>query len=385
MRKITSWFLIFLLLFSGLPCAFAGDDSYVVVDDDDAAPDPVYQARVMMRRMSDYEKICQLFFVSPEMLTGERRVTALPDEGNVFSLYPVGGVILFGQNIESEAQLKRFTEQLTDQASAAKLYPLFIGVDEEGGLVSRVANKLGYDLAMSPNEIGKAGDDSLAYSAGQYIAGYLKPLGINLTFAPTADTALDDYIEGMQFYGEDPEMVSRMALAMAKGLREGSVTPCYTHFPGRGSFEGVTLKKLSIKRTPEEMRASEWIPFQEAIADNIEMIMVSHGMMRLMEEEIPASTSVRVINGLLRGELGYQGVVITDSLRMNVITANYKTGQESVAALKAGADMLLLPPDLSKAIRAVQTAISQGELLMERIEESVVRILALKIRMSAAE
>ena len=384
MRKITACVLFITLLFGGWAGAYA-EESYVVVDDGDSAPDPVFQARVMMRRMSDYEKICQLFFVAPEALTGGKRVTALPNEGNVFSLYPVGGVILFGQNIESEAQLKRLTGDLNAQASSARLYPLFIGVDEEGGLVSRVANKLGYDLAPSPNEIGKMRDESLAYSTGQYIAGYLKPLGINLTFAPTADTALDDYIEGMQFYGEEPETVSLLASAMAKGLREGGVAPCYMHFPGRGSFEGVTLKKLSIKRTPEEMRLSEWIPFRDAIAGDIEMIMVSHGLMRLMEEEIPASASSRVISGLLRGELGYQGVVITDSLRMNVITANYKTGQESVAALKAGADMLLLPPDLSKAVRTIQTAVSEGELSMARIEESVARILALKIRMSAGE
>ena len=382
MRKITAWILILSLFCGVFASAFAEEESYVVVDDV-SGPDPVFQARVMMRRMSDYEKICQLFFVAPEALTGERRVSALPDEGNVFSLYPVGGVMLFGQNIESEDQLKQLTAQLNAQAAAAKLYPLFIGVDEEGGLVSRVANKLGYDLALSPDEIGKTGDENLAYAAGRYIAGYLSPLGINLTFAPTADTALEDAIDGMQYYGEDPETVSRMAAAMAAGLREGGIVPCYTHFPGRGSFEGVTLKKLSIKRTVEEMRGSEWIPFRDAIADNIEMIMVSHGLMRLMEEEIPASTSGRVVNGLLRGELGYQGVIITDSLRMNVIASNYKTGQECVAALKAGVDMLLLPPDLGKAIRVVQTAVSQGELSMARIEESVLRILALKIRMSA--
>ena len=105
-------------------------------------------------------------------------------------------------------------------------------------------------------------------------------------------------------------------------------------------------------------------------------------LMRLMEENIPASTSNRVINGLLRGELGYQGVVVTDSLRMNAITSSYKTGQECVAALKAGADILLLPPDLDKGIQAIQTAIRQGDLTMGRVEESVLRILRLKIRLS---
>ena len=382
LRKLMLWIMAVCLLF----CLCANvlcEESYVVIDDDEknTAPDPLFQAAVMMRRMSDLEKICQLFIVSPEALTGKTRTAALSND-HTFAQYPVGGVMLFGQNIESEQQLRNLTAQLRAQAAAARLYPLFIAVDEEGGLVSRVANKLGYDLAPSPNEIGKTGDEAQAYTAGQYISGYLAPLGVNLCFAPPADTALDDYIDGMQYYGEDPALVSRLASAMAKGLREGGVVPCYSHFPGRGSFEGVTLKKLSIKRTADEMRNSEWIPFRDGIRDNIEMIMVSHGLFRLIEDDMPASTSNRVVNGLLRGELGYQGVVVTDSLRMNAVTSNYKTGQECVAALKAGADILLLPPDLGRAVRAIQTAVSQGDLSMQRIEESVIRILAVKIRMN---
>ena len=382
MRKIVLWLIAVSLLFCACGSG-ACEESYVVIDDDEGAgaPDPIFQATVMMRRMSDLEKICQLFIVAPEALTEETRTAALSSDA-VFSLYPVGGVMLFGQNIESEQQLLHLTAQLRGQASSARMYPLFIAADEEGGLVSRVANKLGYETSASPNEIGKSGDEAQAYAAGQYIAGYLAKLGVNLSFAPPADTALDDYIDGMQYYGEDPALVSRLASAMAKGLREGGVTPCYTHFPGRGSFEGVTLKKLSIKRTAGEMRNSEWIPFRDDIQNDIEMIMVSHGLFRLIEDDMPASTSNRVINGLLRGELGYQGVVVTDSLRMNAITSNYRTGQECVAALKAGADILLLPPDLGRAVRAIQTAISQGELSMQRIEESVVRILAVKIRMN---
>lgn len=382
LRKLMLWFMtvcLFFCLCANVLC----EESYVVIDDDEknTAPDPLFQAAVMMRRMSDLEKIYQLFIVSPEALTGETRTAALSND-HTFAQYPVGGVMLFGQNIESEQQLRNLTAQLRAQAAAARLYPLFIAVDEEGGLVSRVANKLGYDLAPSPNEIGKTGDETQAYTAGQYISGYLAPLGVNLCFAPPADTALDDYIDGMQYYGEDPALVSRLASAMAKGLREGGVVPCYSHFPGRGSFEGVTLKKLSIKRTADEMRNSEWIPFRDGIRDNIEMIMVSHGLFRLIEDDMPASTSNRVVNGLLRGELGYQGVVVTDSLRMNAVTSNYKTGQECVAALKAGADILLLPPDLGRAVRAIQTAVSQGDLSMQRIEESVIRILAVKIRMN---
>ena len=129
------------------------------------------------------------------------------------------------------------------------------------------------------------------------------------------------------------------------------------------------------------MRALEFIPFADAIAEEADMILVSNAIVRSVGDDMPASTSNQVINGLLRGELGYDGVVATDSLRMSAVTSSYKKGQEAVAALKAGADILLLPPDLDAALQAVRRALDTGELTMERIEQSVERILALKIRM----
>jgi len=377
-KKITVLLLLMVLL---VPSAAWGEDSYVVVEDDDPAPDVLFQARYMMRRMTDEEKLYQLFIVAPEDLTGEGRTVSLPAE-NALSARPVGGVMLFGQNMESARQVSALTAQLNAQAAQARLYPLFIAVEEEGGLLSRVANKLGYEMAPAPEEIGAAQDPEQARAAGRRIAAYLKPLGINLSLAPTADTVIDNPRVGVQTYGTDPALVSRMAQAMAEGLREGGVLPCYTHFPGHGSIEGTTVQNLSLTRTLNEMRVWEWIPFQDGIAGGIEMILVSHGQFRTVGEDLPASTSNRVINGLLRGELGFQGVVMTDSLRMAAVTSRYKTGQECVAALKAGADLLLLPPDLDKAVNALRAALQTGELTMARVEESVMRILAAKIKMS---
>ena len=384
MRQFLLLFLALTLALSVSICAAEDDDdSFVVVEDEDsAAPDPHYQALSMMRRMTDEQKIYQLFIVTLEQLTGDKRTAALPTGSNVFEACPVGGVMLFGQNIESEEQLQMLTMQLNVQSLQAGLYPLFIASEEEGGSVARVANKLGYPLTPSPTEIGEAGDENVAWAAGVQIGKYLKTFGINLCFAPPADTFIELEDVGRQFYGSDPELVSRMASAMAKGLRSEGVVPCYTHFPGHGSLEGYTLKNLSVKRTLNEMRAWEWIPFRDGIEQNIEMILVSHALVRTLESDTPASTSNRVINGLLRGELNYQGCVVTDALRMTAATYFYKTGQESVAALKAGADILLLPPDLDAAVKAIRTAISQGDLTMARIEESVVRILEVKIRMS---
>ena len=172
-----------------------------------------------------------------------------------------------------------------------------------------------------------------------------------------------------------------MAAAMAEGLKSGGVAPCYTHFPGHGEKTGNILNQLPVRRSLEEMRAQEWIPFLDAVNNGADMILVSHAMIRALGDDMPASTSSRAIKGILRGEMGFQGVVVTDSLRMTAITSTYKKGQESVAALKAGADILLLPPDLGAAYRAVKQALNTGELTMERIEESVIRILMVKIAM----
>ena len=382
MRRLISLFLILLLAFSlGSPAFSHAEDwgSFVVEDEEETAPDPRRQAWALMRRMTDEQKIYQLFFVCPEDLTGEERTTALKGQ-NMLASKPVGGVMIFGQNIENEKQLKALTAALQQQAKKAGLYPLFIGTDEEGGAVSRIANKLGYPLAPSPQEIGETGVEELALKTGREIAAYLTPLGFNICFAPPADTLIDKAQPGVQTYGQDPQLVSRMAAAMAQGLRECGVVPCYTHFPGHGAMEGVSLGALSIRRTLDEMRALEWIPYRDAIENDIEMILVSHAFVRAVGDDIPASTSYPVISGILRGELGYDGLIITDSLRMAAVTSNYKTGHECVAALKAGADMLLLPPNLDAAVQAIKKALASGELTMERIEESVERILAVKIR-----
>ena len=364
--------------------AWAEDWDEFVVDenDEDLPPDYRYQARVLMRGMTDEQKICQLFFVCPEDLTGEKRTSAWP-ESNLLSRYPVGGVVLFGQNMETEEQVRGLIGAIRDQAAAAKIYPPFIAVHEEGGGVSRAANKLGYEFAPSPAEIGQTGDGEMAYAAGLRIGGYLSALGVNVDFAPAADVkVIEDSEAGDRTYSDDPALVSRMAERMAAGLTDGGVIPCYVHFPGLGgapkrNYEGVS----SLRRQLAEMAAVEWTPFRDAIdRDEAAMIMVGNVTVRAVGDDVPASVSGRVINGLLRGQLGYDGVVVTESLRMNAVVSAFKTGRECVEALKAGADLLLLPKDFSASLQAVRQAVQSGEISMERIEESVERILALKIR-----
>lgn len=382
MRRFEIIFLCVLLLLGGRIGQAEDWGSFVVEEDEEnVAPDPRHQARALMRLMTTEEKVYQLFIVTPEALTGENRTTAL-GEKNVLAARPVGGVILFGQNIASEKQLGALTEQLQAQAEKAGIYPLWIAVDEEGGAVSRVANKLGYPLALTPETMGKTGDEAQARAVGEQIAAYLKPLGINLDFAPVADVLVAKGAEiGERSFGADPGVVTRLTLAMTEGLREGGITPCMKHFPGHGAVTGsIHSGPASSRRTLEEMREAELVPFAAGIADQIEMIMISHLTARGLGDTVPASLSPLVIRDLLRGEMGYDGVVVTDALRMSSITADYKPGTAAVRALQAGADILLLPSSLDSAAQGIFKAMETGEITLARIEESVERILALKIR-----
>lgn len=368
--------LIMLLAF--LPAV--GEDSFVVVEEEEAAPDPRRQARALMRDMTLEEMICQLFMVTPEALCASDWVTEW--EEGALRQRPVGGIILYGQNIVSQAQLTELTRAIQADARSAGAYPLFIAVDEEGGAVSRVANKLGYERADAPRLIGLSGSSDAAYNAGSRIAAYLAPLGVNLALAPVADLYSAENEElGDRAYGEEPLLVSQMAAAMAGGLRDGGVIPCYKHFPGHGAVSGNThTGSASSRRTAEEMEGAEWIPFRDGIGQDIEIIMTSHLSARGLGDTLPASLSPMVIQQYLRDTLGYDGVVMTDSLRMAAITDNYKPGTAAKMALAAGADILLLPGSLSEAVTAIEKAVNDGEISTERIEESVERILALKIR-----
>ena len=341
MRKRALAALLALALLSAATGAAA--DGWTVDDGlEDAAlsPDPRAQARMLLQRMDRREKIYQLFIVTPEALTGEERTSQLQDSA-AFSRYPVGGVLFFGQNIVSESQFSALIQAL-----------------------------------------GEAGDAAQAQAVGTEIAAYLKALGLNLDFAPVADVLVenDSEVKGRS-YGAEPQRVSALSAAMAQGLRAGGVIPCYKHFPGHGATaQSAHAGKAASSRALSQMLACELIPFQAGIDAGIEMIMISHMTARGLDASAPASLSRAVITTLLREEMGYDGVVITDALRMEAITERCGAGEAAVSALLAGADILLLPEDLGLAAQGIETALLSGRLTEARLNESVERILALKIQ-----
>lgn len=343
-------------------------------------PNPRDQAVYLMDRMTKEEKIGQLIMAAPEDLTGEKRTESLncPDS---FAAYPYGGIILYGQNIASAEQLQLLTSNILKYSKNCGLYTPFIAVDEEGGTVIRVANKLGLSAAPSAEEIGKTGDENNAYLAGKETGEYLAALGINLNLAPVADVIIIESPEiQSRSYGSDPILVGNMAIEMSDGLNDAGIIACYKHFPGHGTISRNTHNvSTGHSRTLEQMQQAELIPFKMAIDHDADMIMISHLTARELDAAYPASLSPVVIQTILRDQLGFDGVVITDALRMGAVSTEYSVGKAAVLAILAGADMVLAPGDGQAVYRALLAAVEDGTLSMERIELSVERILALKI------
>ena len=372
------WICLLCAVMLALPLSVWAEGGFIVVEDEEdlLPPDTRRQARALMRGMTDEEKAYQLLFVTVEDLTGEEYSLRLPEE-NLLKGRKVGGVAVYGQNIESEAQLSALTESLQAQARAAGAYPLFIGVHEAGGAASRVAGKLGYARAAGPDETHSAPE---ARVAGETIAAYLAPLGINVDLLVPLDTRIAEEADiALRSYAA--EDVYPLAAALAEGLRAGGILPCFGHFPGDGS---VNRRKYDgsryISRTLNDMRAREWRPFARAIADGAaDMMMMSNAVLRAAGDDMPASLSRRAVDGLLRGELGFDGVVLTESLRALGVTNFYAPGEAAVLAVQAGADMLFLSADPDAAAQGILRALQTGEISRERLDESVERILALKI------
>ncbi len=325
------------------------------------------------------DKVAGLFVVTPESITGVTTATQA-GEGTQEALnqYAVGGMIYFGQNILDKEQI---TEMLASTTSKSK-YPIFLAVDEEGGDVSRVANSsVEVTQVDDMAAIGAGGDASQAFAAGETIGSYLKDIGFNLDFAPVADVTLEgaESALGNRAFGSDPQAVGEMVSNAVSGIEGTGVSACLKHFPGLGSAADDTHEgRVEIGKTIEELRAADFVPFSAGIEAGADFVMVSHATVPAIDDELPSSLSAKVITDTLRGELGFEGVVITDALDMTAITEYYPPEEAAVMAIQAGADMLLMPEDFEAAYNAVLAAVQDGTISEERIDESLNRIYRVK-------
>lgn len=322
------------------------------------------------------EKIYQMLFVAPEALAGESDAAGGKTE-EVLRAKPVGGIILFGNNIKNKKQLTEMTGNLQ---SFSKV-PLFIGVDEEGGDVARLANngELGTTKFSPPAEMKNG---QAVYDAYKTIATEIKGFGINVNFAPVADVLTNENNTeiGKRSFGKNADDVAEKTASAVTGLHDGGVVAVLKHFPGIGSTENDShAGKSTSQRTLEELRNCELKPFRTGIEKGAEFVLVSHmSLKKVTGSDIPATMSSKIMKDILRNELGFSGIIITDSFSMKAVTNYYSPGSAAVNAVLAGADMILMPENLDDAVDSIKGAIASGRISEDRINESVERILNVK-------
>ena len=222
---------------------------------------------------------------------------------------------------------------------------------------------------------------------GSIIAMDLSDLGFNVNFAPIADLTDADSnpIIGTRSFGTDANLGASLVASVINGTQSVNVLSAVTHFPGLGSIEDVAhVERTRITRTLEELKSNELLPFQAAAESNCGFVVVSHAVLMELDDQRPCSMSPAVMK-LLREDLGYKGIILTDTLNVPAITDNYDSGEAAVNAISAGADMLLCPEDLEETIEALREAVEENKLTEERIDESVARILTAKLRVGILE
>lgn len=324
------------------------------------------------------DKVAGLFIITPEALTDTDVVIRAGDTTKEkIGENAVGGLVYFTKNLKDSEQL---TEMLQNTKSYSK-YPMFFAVDEEGGTVSRVAEAGLVDNVGPMGEVGASGDAAMAQEAGAAIGSYLAGYGFNLDFAPVADVITEGNTSiGDRSFGSDVGQVSSMVAAAVTGLQSNDVSACLKHFPGLGSTSEDTHDGMAVsEKTLEQFQAEDFPAFQAGIDAGVEMVMVSHlSVPNITGDNTPCSLSVQMITDVLRGQLGYQGIVITDAMNMTAITDYYTDDEAAVKALQAGADMILMPDNYQAAYQGVLDAVNNGILSEERIDESLRRIYRVK-------
>lgn len=342
----------------------------------------------ILAEMTLEEKVAQMFFITPEALTEVNLVT---EAGNTteaaFSEYPVGGIIYFGQNMESREQVSAMLRRMQDISEKQINIPIFLATDEEGGRVSRLYGGAITDIPYVGDmySVGKSEDSSEAYQVGRTIGSYMKELNFNVDFAPVADiySNPENTVIGDRAFGSTAELVSEMVPMAVKGLQSEGVLATLKHFPGHGDTADDSHNGYaSSYKTMEELEQCEFLPFYAGIQSNVAFVMMGHiSLPNVLDDETPASLSYEIVTEILREKLQFNGIIITDALNMGAIAQNYSSGEATVMAVEAGVDMLLMPADFKTAYETLINSVQEGRISEERINESVLRILQTKRKM----
>lgn len=334
---------------------------------------PEQKVDKLVANMSDADKVGQLLMI------GIHGTTLNDDAKFMLNEYRVGGIILFDRNMESKDQVKMLIADINKVGKSAGLTPLFLGIDQEGGAVARMEDQL---IKVPPaEELGKTSVEQ-AVSLAKQSGAELKDLGFNINFAPVADLGLTYG----RSYSTNPDEVVRYAGAVGKAYDEAGLWYSYKHFPGIGKTDVDLHADTSIVPVSKETLLSEdtkvFIDLIKQSKPNTYTIMVSHAMYPQIDSDHPASLSKAIITDWLRKDMGYNGVVVTDDMDMGALAKHYTFGDMAVQSILAGSDILLVCHEyehMQEAYNGLMKAVKDGRISKERLDESVKRILLMKM------
>ena len=324
--------------------------------------------------MSLEEKVGQMIFGGIEGVELSEKSREMIREDKV------GGIIFFKDNLVNANQIVTLLNSIKAE-NMQQQYPLFLGIDQEGGRVTRIPE---LNNLPTNKQIGKKDNPALAFQLGELLGKQLNAFGFNLDFAPVldVDSNPNNPVIGDRSFGSDPKLVSELGISTMKGLQSENVISVIKHFPGHGDTEVDSHIELPIvSKNMKELQALEFIPFQNALKSGADVVMIGHILLPEIDANKPSSISNVVITKILREQLKYEGVVMTDDMTMKAILDNYEIGEAAVEAVKAGNDIVLIAHDYEKVQRAIQAileAVQNEEIKVEQIDRSVERILQLK-------
>jgi len=384
-RCLAGLLLIFITIFSIIIGGVARADS---------DPNTTAQLLAIVEKMSIEEKVGQMFMPDFRQWNGKNVCEINEEIVQVIQQHHIGGVILFRENLVDTEQTVRLVDQLQ---RAAGSIPLLLSTDQEGGVVNRLQS----GTVMPGNmALGATGSTESCHRVGQAIGAELHALGININFAPVVDVNVnpDNPVIGVRSFGSDPQLVSDLGVSYIQGLHDAGVAATAKHFPGHG--DTAVDSHLGLPSVPYDRSRLDEVelkPFQTAINAGVDLIMTAHVTFPAIDSSmlisrldntpiyVPATLSAPVLTGLIRNTLGFEGVVVTDSLQMKAITDHFGPEDTVIRAVQAGTDIILMPSDLNRAYQAMLAAVKNGDIPETTIDKSVTRILALKLKLGVVE
>lgn len=329
----------------------------------------------MVDGMSLDEKIGQMIFAGVEGTSSNAEAEGLVRD------YKVGGIILNGENITTPSKTVEYINDLKARNSINRT-PLFFGIDQEGGRIT----KLPGDLRAIPTnmEIGKMNDPAFSFELGTVLGKLVNAYGFNINFAPVLDVNSNpkNPVIGDRSFSANPDVVSTLGIQTMKGIQSENIIATIKHFPGHGDTAVDSHLELpTVNKSLRELEELELIPFKRAIDEGAKMVMVAHILLPKLDQDYPSSMSKAIMTDLLREQIGFEGVIITDDMTMDAIAGNFDIGSAAVRSVKAGSDIVMVAHDYDKMIHVMEelkNAVEHGDISEERINESVIRILQLK-------